>query len=180
MGMIAFKSDEIYQYFWYDETSYVIKYSDIKMSIIKVSHEPKLHVIPISTSDWLCFLREKFGKRFSEHYANMFNAEDIIFDEAKFVSRLSFDDVKAVLSKIYEQDFRKTIPFAIDDDVEITEANSFFNSERRFLIMKISTKEFFFLRISDFQVIKPRMSPNLYRRFMIGKFGNEYVNMLEI
>ena len=99
----------------------------------------------------------------------------ILFENSKFLSRVSFDELVIVIKNMIKENPKNLFPLEIDDDIEIIEKESFFMTERRFLIKKKTTGQCFFIRLSDFQSIRPRLNASYFIRFMAGKFGQEYL-----
>lgn len=171
-------ANEIYQYFLYEGVSYVLSYSDyyVLLKTIDGDCEEIQENKKFTTSDWLCFLKSKFGAEFVSYYASEFKAEDIVYEESQFLSKISFGELAMILKKMFKESGRGLLPFDIDDDdVEVIERESFFQSERRFAIWKKSSDLYFFIRLSDFQSINPRLPGKLFFKFMAGKFGDEYL-----
>ena len=64
-------------------------------------------------------------------------------------------------------------------NLEITEVESFYLSERRFFVKSKTDNRFCFIRVSDFGFVEPRLSNTLFHRLMVDKFGKEYIDSFE-
>lgn len=170
--------NEIFCYFSYNDNNYLLSCSDFFMRISNVDNEDKINSFNgnVSDDDWFCFLKSKFGKEYIKHYSEMFNAESIILENSKYISLVSYDELVMILKRIIVEYPKKQVPFKMGEDVQFIEVESFFNSERRFLIKKRNTNLSFFIRISDFQIVAPRFNNDLFHKFMVGKFGKDYIN----
>lgn len=175
------RSNEVICYFCHKGSPYRLNCSDFFMRIHYLSNENKDSYFrgTVTDDDWFCFLKSKFGMEFVKQYIEMFNAKSIIEDESKYISKVPDDELIMILKRIASEHPIKALPFSMDDSVKFIEVESFFKSERRFLVKKECTNLHFFIRISDFQVISPRFNDGLFHRFMVGKFGREYISDYE-
>ncbi len=170
-------SNEMFCHFQYNGCQYLLKCSDFFMRINSDDNDKEYCFKGIATDDdWFCFLKSKFGMDFVKQYNEMFNAEAIIKEDSKYISQISYDELIMILKRLVTENPLNVIPFKMDDDVQFIEVESFFKSERRFLVRHKNTNLHFFIRISDFQVIVPRVNNGLFARFMVGKFGADYIN----
>jgi len=156
-----------------DGIEYMMVCSDFEMRIVKMSTEiEKSHILSKpSADDWFCFLKSKFGINYMKHYAKIFEAKDILFYESKFISQMSYHSM-LILIRILLEENNKTLQLDLPN-TEIIEVESFYRSERRFLVSD-RNKEFY-LRVSDIEVVTPRLNCEAMYRFMAGKFGNDYL-----
>ena len=160
---------ELILYFSNHGLEYKIWCEDFGMRITQTQENSTPEIRP-SADDWFCFLKSKFGRDYSMHYAQLFHAEDIILNKPQYISQISFNEFSIVIKNIlgYQKKWDTST-------LSIVEVESFFQSERRFYISGAQLEKPFYMRISDFQVISPRFLSYKFRLVMEKMFGEEYM-----
>ena len=165
-------NDEIIYYIHWNEQNFVLKCSDFSMKLLKMydNVEGTVQEVRPDENDWFCFLKHQFGNSYLKHYAKLFDAQDIIFNAAKYISQISFYEFTILIKNIlgYKGNIKTS-------NLQIIEVESFFQSERRFYITCLVSKKSFYMRFSDFQVIQPRAFSYLFRLNMEKMFGSDYL-----
>ena len=172
------KAIELIMYFSCNNVEYKLFCEDFGMRITKINNNIESNIsetIP-SADDWFCFLKSKFGKEYMEHFAELMDASHVIFDEAKLISKLSYNEMLIIIRQIISENPGIMPCYNHLTCNNIIEVESFYRSERRFLI-KNSTNDSFYLRISDTGVVTPKLRCDSLSRFLRSKFGEEYTKI---
>lgn len=164
---------ELIIYFASRGKKYKLYCEDFGMTVTEVfnSVESSVREIRPSADDWFCFLKSKYGMDYSIHYANLFDAKEIIFEKSKYISQISFNEFAILIKNILSY----WIPIN-SFNTDIIEVESFFQSERRFFVSGPGLKKPFYMRVSDFQVIHPGRLSYKFRTIMEKMFGKEYLD----
>ena len=165
------KDKELICFFSCEGIEYKLFCEDFGLLVTKLQNDVEMTVPETrpSADDWFCFLKSIFGKEYMEHFANVFHAQRVIFEESHFLSQLSYDEMLIIIRQLLRENKRR---YPIKEKIpSIIEVESFYRSERRFWIEDGK----FYLRISDTEVVMPRMNAYALERFMIDRFGEEYL-----
>lgn len=150
--------------FMFDDTAFALKNISYESSVIKKFEE---YEADISSEDWQCFMRERFGDEYVSAYFNRcnlpYNLEDVQKDV--FVEAITLEDACVLLgNKLASISCIKEVP-------------AFDVNKRRFKFYTgRETREVTICSFYDDCSVKKYISEDQFLKFMFRKFGKEFAD----
>ena len=149
---------------WLSENDCEINYADLDINLLAL----------LLQDSWLAFMYEKFGYEYLLSYPTIGKKALKKRNYINLISDFEFKDF--IINLLAKHQGKANCFYNIKkEEVIIQELESFYNSERRFLITRISDGTFAYIKFSDFAIVYPQFVGTSFFTFMVKRFGNSYL-----
>lgn len=176
--------------FIFNSQKYLFLYSDTEIAIQDIWRTEENIAIDFDKVDintlamilqdsWLLFMYEKFSYEYILSYPTLGKKS---LKQRNYVNLIDDSEFKTFIIDLVSKTRGKVNYFYGINEAEVTiqELNSFYKSERRFVITKNANGDILYIKFSDFEIVYAPIGSKKFFKFMFKRFGDSYLHSLRV